>query len=66
MAEQPEERRGAGSGLRLCRTAGVRAGDAARDRDAAPARDGSQPSFPGGAGNPPGDTTISRDGFADG
>jgi len=36
------------------------------DRDAAPARDGSQPSFPGGAGDPPGDTTISCDGFADG
>ena len=50
MAEQPEERRGAGSGLRLCSSPGVRAGDAARDRDAAPARDGSQSSFPGGAG----------------
>jgi hypothetical protein len=36
------------------------------DRDAAPARDGSQPLLPGGAGDPPGDTTISRDGFADG
>jgi len=36
------------------------------NRDAAPARDGSQPSLPGGAGDPPGGTTASCDGFADG
>jgi len=36
------------------------------DRDAAPARDGSQSLLPGGAGDPPGGTTASCDGFADG
>jgi len=60
MAEQPE------GGRRRKRLPGVRAGDAAMDRDAAPARDGSQPSLPGGAGDPPGGTRTSRDGFADG
>jgi len=62
MAEQPE---GGRRRKRLPKPRGP-AGDAAMDRDAAPARDGSQPSFPGGTGDPPGDTTISCDGFADG
>jgi len=50
MAEQPEGRVEAHAAVR---TAGVRAGDAASGRDAAPARDGSQPSLSGGAGNRP-------------
>ena len=62
MAEQP----GRGRDANVCPNPGVRAGDAAMDRDAAPARNGSQPSLPGGAGDPPGGTTASCDGFADG